>query len=227
MRIELEPSYILHTRAYRETSLLVYALTRQFGVMHMISRGARKKGTQLQPFMKMYMSWSGRGELVSLNRFEIERSDYTRNFHTHVQCFYLHELILSLIPKMSPEPELFKLYEETLRSITKHPHKEDALRKYELKILEISGHPLQLQFDHQDKCIEDELQYRYEPGLGPVLCQSSQTGWNIVSGHLLRCLERQDFHAEVLPPAKVFLRGLIRHYLRGKPVMARQLLKVE
>ena len=31
---------------------------------------------------------------------------------------------------------------------------------------------------------------------------------------------------EILPQAKVFLRGLLQHYLRGKPLMTRQLLKV-
>ena len=35
MRVELEPAYILHTRPYRETSLLVYALTQEHGLMHM------------------------------------------------------------------------------------------------------------------------------------------------------------------------------------------------
>ena len=226
MRVELEPAYILHTRAYRETSLLVYALTRQYGVMHMVSRGARKKGTQLQPFMKMYLSWTGRGELVSLNKFEIEQSSYKRDFYTHVQCFYLHELILSLIPKMSPEPDLFLLYEETLASITKCPLKEAILRKYELRILAISGHPLQLQFDHSnDKPVEDDLQYRYEPGLGPVQCNTRYADWNIVSGHLLRCLDNHEFHEDILPQAKKFLRGLIKYHLQGKPLMTRQLLR--
>ena len=227
MRVELEPAYILHTRAYRETSLLVYALTGQYGVMHMVSRGARKKGTQLQPFMKMYLTWTGRGELVSLNKFEIEQSSYKRDFHTHIQCLYLHELILSLIPKMSPEPELFQLYEETLASITKYPLKETILRKYELKILAISGHPLQLKFDHSnDMPIEDHLQYRYEPGLGPVQCNTVHSDWNIVSGYLLRCLDNEEFSEEMLLPAKKFLRGLIKYHLQGKPLITRQLLKV-
>ena len=228
MRVELEPSYILHTRPYRETSMLVYALTEQHGVMHMVCRGARKKGNlQLQPFMKMYMSWSGRSELVSLNKFELERSNYTRNFRAHVQCFYLHELILALIPKMSPEPELFQLYEETLSLIARFPHQEESLRKFELQILAISGHPLQLKFDHSnDRQVEDHLHYRYEPGLGPINCKSEHSGWNVVTGYLLRCLDSHELHADILPQAKTFLRGLIKHHLQGKPVMARQLLKV-
>ena len=226
MRVELEPAYILHTRAYRETSLLVYALTRQHGVMHMVSKGARKKGTQLQPFMKMYLSWSGRGELVSLNKYEIEQSSYRRDFHTHVQCFYLHELILSLIPKMSPEAELFRLYEDTLAAITKYSLKEAVLRRYELKILSISGHPLQLEFDHSnDKPIEDHIQYRYEPGMGPVQCSPGHSDWNIVSGYFLRCLDNEEFNEDVLPQAKKFLRGLIRYHLQGRPIMTRQLLR--
>ncbi|MEM8843480.1 MAG: DNA repair protein RecO [Pseudomonadota bacterium] len=227
MRIELEPSYILHTRPYRETSLLVYALTEHHGLMHMVCRGARKKSAQLQPFMKMYMTWSGRGELVSLNKFELDKSTYTRDFRAHVQCFYLHELILALIPKMSPEPELFNLYEETLKLITEFPCREEILRKFELQILSISGHPLQLKFDHNnDLEIEDHKHYRYEPDLGPTHCVTTLTGWDVVSGKVLRCLDEYDFHAEILPQAKIFLRGLIKYHLQGKPIMARQLLRV-
>ena len=44
MRVELEPSYILHARPYRETSMIVYALTEHHGIVHMVSKGARKKG---------------------------------------------------------------------------------------------------------------------------------------------------------------------------------------
>ena len=118
MRVDLEPAYVMHTRPYRETSMIVYALTEQHGVVHMVSRGARKKGNNnLQPFTKMYLSWSGRGDLVTLTKIEHEHSRYTNNFRAQVQCFYLHELILKLIPKLSPAPELFDLYEYTLDSM--------------------------------------------------------------------------------------------------------------
>ena len=228
MRVELEPAYILHARPYRETSLLIYALTGQHGIVHMIFKGARKKGSRvLQPFAKMLLSWSGRGDLLTLTKFEYESSNYTRDFRAQVQCFYLHELILKLIPNRSPAPELFHLYEETLRAMLKDPRREEVLRRFELNLLAIMGHPLQLKFDYKnDALIKACLFYRYEPELGPTQCDHKPHQWNIVSGSLLHCLDTDDLSQDCLPPAKIFLRGLIQYYLHGRPLMTRQLLRV-
>jgi DNA repair protein RecO (recombination protein O) len=227
-RVELEPAYVLHTRSYRETSMIVYALTEQHGVVHMVSRGARKKGSNnLQPFTKMYLSWSGRGELVSLTKVEHELSRYTHNFRAQVQCFYLHELILKLIPKSSPEPELFELYEVTLDAMINNPADEYILRNFEMRLIGIMGHPLQLRYDYtNDEEIEAQLLYRYDPDLGPIQITAKQAQWNVVRGELLIHLDDNNLTEHILSEAKIFLRGLVKHYLQGKPLMTRQLLKV-
>lgn len=228
MRIELEPAFILHTRPYRETSILVYALTEQHGIVHLISRGAKRKGNNLiQPFVRMVLSWSGRGDLVTLTKAELECSKYIRDFRIHVQCFYLHELMLRLMPKMSPAPELFYLYEHTLDAMIKYPLHEDVLRVFEMQLLNIIGHPLQLKFDYKnDQQIERDLYYQYDPELGPSCCSISNSQWNVVTGELLYSLAEHKFSSEILPQAKIFMRGLLQHYLRGKPLITRQLLKV-
>jgi len=232
MRVELEPAYILHTRPYRETSLLVYALTQEHGLMHMICRGARKKGShQLQPFIKMQLSWAGKGELVTLTKYELEKSSYRNDFRTHIQCFYLHELILALIPKMSPAPELFELYEQTLVGMTAAPHNEAVLRIFEIQLLTIIGHPLQLEYDcRTEQTLLAEAEYLYQPDNGPTQISTASSssaqpgGWNRVSGHLLLQLQQHQLAKQDWPQAKSFLRGLIKYYLDGKPIMTRQLL---
>ena len=228
MRVELEPSYILHARPYRETSMIVYALTEHHGIVHMISKGARKKGnSQLQPFIRMYLSWSGKSDLVSLAKIELEKSRYTRNFRAQVQCFYLHELILKLIPRSSPAPELFYLYQNTIELMTKNPHREEVLRNFELQFLSIMGHPLQLKYDYvTDREIKDHLAYRYVPDHGPTQCDAKAKQWDIVTGKVLKSLDDNGLMGENLSGAKFFLRGLINYYLQGKPLVTRQLLKV-
>ena len=228
MRVELESSYVLHSRPYRETSMIIYALTEQHGVVHMVSRGARKKGNNnLQPFTKMYLSWSGRGDLVSLTKIEHEHSRYTSNFRAQVQCFYLHELILKLIPRLSPAPELFELYEHTLDCMTTNPADEYVLRHFEIRLLAIMGHPLQLRYDYiNDEEIQGQLLYRYEPDLGPTQVTQKQMQWNVMTGKLLERLENDNLTDDSLHDAKIFLRGMVRHYLQGKPLMTRRLLKV-
>lgn len=232
MRVELEPAYILHTRPYRETSLLVYALTQEHGLMHMVCRGARKKGShQLQPFIKMQLSWTGKGELVTLTKYELEKSSYRNDFRTHIQCFYVHELILALLPKMSPAPELFECYEQTLAEMTAAPLNEAVLRFFEIHLLTIIGHPLQLEYDcHTEQAVLPQAEYLYQPDSGPTLITAGSSGsaqpggWNRVSGHILRQLHQQELAQQDWPQAKSFLRGLIKYYLDGKPIMTRQLL---
>jgi DNA repair protein RecO (recombination protein O) len=208
--------------------MIVYALTEQHGVVHMVSRGAKKKGNNnLQPFTKMYLSWSGRGDLVSLTKIEHEHSRYTSNFRAQIQCLYLHELILKLIPKLSPEPELFDLYEYTLDSMINNPVNECVLRNFEMRLLAIMGHPLQLGYDYiSDEEIETQLLYRYDPDFGPTQINAQQAQWNVLTGNLLIHLNGNKLTNEILPEAKVFLRGLVKHYLQGKSLMTRQLLKV-
>lgn len=228
MRVDLEPSFIIHSRPYRETSTLVYALTEEHGIVHMICRGAKKKGNNaIQPFSKMLLSWSGRGELVTLTKMEVEYSKYTQNFRAQVQCFYLHELIIKLMPKLSPSPELYQLYENTLTQMSADPSREDTLRFFEVQLLDIIGHPLQLDFDCQtEEVIDENAYYLYEPDVGPVACKDRTWRWNLVKGTLLHALGNSELDAEVLPQAKTFLRGLMHHYLGGKPLATRQLLKV-
>lgn len=227
MRIELEPAFILHSRPYRETSLLAYVLTEHHGIMHMVCRGAKKKShNAIQPFTRMLLSWSGRGELVNLNKMEYEYSRYTKNFRAQVQCFYLHELILKLMPKMSPAPELFYLYARTLEAMSDDPCREDVLRLFELELLDIIGHPLHAAFDCQsEQPIMASSYYLYEPDVGPSICEPGLAQWNVVSGTLLEALHNRSLNSDTLKQAKVFLRGLMQHYLQGKPLASRTLLR--
>ncbi|WP_171910141.1 DNA repair protein RecO, partial [Rickettsiella grylli] len=70
---QLQAAYILHTRPYRDTSLLIDAFTAQHGRISLIAKGARGirgkksrfKGT-LQAFVPLLLSWRGKTDLLSL-----------------------------------------------------------------------------------------------------------------------------------------------------------------
>ena len=70
MRITLDPSYILHARHYRESSLLLEAYSRNHGRVGIVARGARGSRSRwknvLQPFRPLLLSWNQRGELGTL-----------------------------------------------------------------------------------------------------------------------------------------------------------------
>ena len=75
MRIEQQPAYVLHSRPYRETSLLLECLTRDHGRLGVIARGvrgerSRTRRAQLEPFQSMAMDLLLRGEMATLTAVE-------------------------------------------------------------------------------------------------------------------------------------------------------------
>ena len=74
-----QPGYILHSKPWRDSSLLVDLFTQNFGRKTVIVKGARqvKKGRArwvLQPFTPLLFSWVGRCDLKILTDVEPSQS---------------------------------------------------------------------------------------------------------------------------------------------------------
>ncbi len=73
-RVEHQLAFVLHTYPWRETSLIVEALTRDHGRMALVARGAKRRTSQLRgllsPFTALALAWTGRGEVKTLVRAE-------------------------------------------------------------------------------------------------------------------------------------------------------------
>ena len=74
LRRDDQPAFVLHTYAYRETSVIVEAITADYGRVAMVARGARRPRSELrgllQGFQPLLLSWSGQHELKTLLRAE-------------------------------------------------------------------------------------------------------------------------------------------------------------
>ena len=77
MRVNLQPGYVLHRRAYRDTSTILELFTLEHGRLSAVARGARRqsrRGTagrlSSQLFQPLLLSFSGRGELKTLTASE-------------------------------------------------------------------------------------------------------------------------------------------------------------
>jgi DNA repair protein RecO (recombination protein O) len=61
-RIQQQPAYVLHPRAYRETSLILEVFTRDHGRAAMVARGAKSPKSKwrnlLQPFRPLLIGWT-------------------------------------------------------------------------------------------------------------------------------------------------------------------------
>ena len=72
--VYLQPAFILQQRKYRESSLIIDVLTRDFGRISLLAKGVRKAKSKtagmLQPFIPLLISYLGKAELKTLTGVE-------------------------------------------------------------------------------------------------------------------------------------------------------------
>ena len=230
---EMQPSFVLHTRKFRETSLLVEFFTHRFGRVGVVARGARSgkyaHGALLQPFSLVKISWVARGDLGTLTAVEREAAPNRLQGRALACGFYLNELLIRLLTRHDPHPQLFECYEVTLQSIVNHNQQTHALRLFERRLLDEIGYGLILDHDvSSGAAIQADLRYDYHPEVGPVASATAGDGCISVSGATLIALDHQKpMSLEQLREARFLLRKVLSRYLGDKPLKSRELLRVQ
>jgi DNA repair protein RecO (recombination protein O) len=97
-RVLLEHGFVLHQRAYRNTSQLLECLAEQHGRIGLVARGSRapKSGQRalLQPFAPLRLSWQKRGELGRLTLVEAAGPSSELAGPHLLAGYYANELLL-------------------------------------------------------------------------------------------------------------------------------------
>jgi DNA repair protein RecO (recombination protein O) len=110
--------YVLHTYAYRETSLILQVFTEKHGRMGVVAKGARRPKSAsrslLVPFQPLLLSWFGRGELKTLKNSEAAAPAIPLAGESLMSAFYLNELLLKLTSREDPHEELFRAYDTAI-----------------------------------------------------------------------------------------------------------------
>ncbi len=230
MKTEPCTAFILHRRNYRETSLLLDIFSREHGRVSLIAKGAkRKKSDQaelLQPYHRLRISWSGQGELMTLNSVEADRPPYRLLQDCLIAGFYLNELIVRLLHPHEAHMDLFDHYDAALNALSgSKPPMEAVIRIFEKNLLESLGYGLVLDHDVDTReRIEPGLFYDYQPDRGPSRITAETAIPIRVSGQTLLALDKEVFHSdEILRDAKKFMRSIIRSHLGNKRLLSREL----
>ena len=225
-RIDLDPAYVLHTRPWRETSLIVDAISHQHGRVALVARGARRQAsavkTRLVPFQPLLLSWYGKGELKTLHGAEWQGGALALRGHALMCGFYLNELLLRLLPPGDVHERLFETYARTLEGLGATTELEPVLRRFELALLTELGYAQPLAHGVGGASLEADALYGFEPGVGVTAPRADAPAF---SGRTLQELAAGDLSNSVtLAEGKLLLRSLIAHYLGDKPLATRQLL---
>jgi DNA repair protein RecO (recombination protein O) len=229
--VELAPAYLLHQRPYRETSVLLEVFSESHGRVGVIARGIRtarsKQRGDLQLFRPLRMSWQSRGELGTLTGLEADGSAGCLRGAALYSGFYLNELLMRLLVRHDPHPDLFNTYRESLQVLAATGDIEPVLRRFEMRLLQEAGYALQLECDvNSGAALQADRLYDYHLESGPVMVGVASEDGFVFAGASLMAMGRHDFSApEVLQDAKRLLRSALKLYLGDKPLKSRELFK--
>jgi DNA repair protein RecO (recombination protein O) len=220
MRIEQQPVYVLHARAYRETSLLLECLTRDHGRVGVVARGvrgerARLSRAQLEPFQGLSMDLLMRGELATLAALDATGAPLSITGDAALAGLYLNELVVRMTGRNDPSPLLFAAYARTLTRLAGAEPLAWTLRRFERDLLDAIGYALPLQFDAQTgEPLEPDASYRYHVGEGAVRCVagSSQA---LLGSDLLALSSDRPPDSRGLLALRDMMRAVIRFHLGG------------
>jgi DNA repair protein RecO (recombination protein O) len=172
MRVEQQPAFILHARPYRETSMLAECLTRDHGRIGVVARGVRREGArtqraQLEPFQRVALDLSMKGELATLRSAEPSGAVLRLTGDAGLAGLYLNELVVRLTGRQDANPELFAFYDGTLRRMAAGEPLAWTLRRFERDMLDALGYGLQLDIGAIDGSPLDPARvYFYDPESG-------------------------------------------------------------
>jgi len=170
-RVLLEPAYLLHQREWRDSSRIVEFYTRDHGRVALFAKGVRRAGSAyaalLQPFVPLLVSWSGSGDGGTLTGAELAGTPVALAPRCLMSGFYLNELVLKLLERVDPHPEVHEAYALALAALADPAAEQRALRLFEKRLLDALG--LGLDYAHlaaDGARVEPDRYYHVDPGRG-------------------------------------------------------------
>lgn len=223
-------AFVLHSRPFSETSLLIDFFTEGEGKIRLLAKGARRNRSPLrgclQPFTPLLIRWSGKGEIKTLINADPISLSLPLSGTVLYSGLYLNELVSRVIEFGTPYTSLFFDYLTCLQLLAASEYTpEFALRQFELALLSYLGYGVDfLHCAGSGEPVADTMTYRYREEKGfigsLVVDQLSFTG------RQLKALATREFpDSDTLKAAKRFTRIALKPYLGGKPLKSRELFR--
>lgn len=182
-RVQDTTGYLLHSTAWRETSLIIQLFSRQHGVVALVAKGAKRPHSVLRPvlsaFQPLNVSWSGAGEVKTLTRADCI-GILPLQGRAFMSAWYMNELLLRLLPREDPHPLLFDAYQTALEHLAdvdasyERPPVSAVLRRFEWILLQETGYGIDQDMpdfsdSEQERALRPLLRERLDEQLGRPL----------------------------------------------------------
>ena len=231
-RVYLQPAYVLHKQAFRNTSLLIDFFCVDYGRVRAIARGARRAKSKYRPslqvFQPLLVSLAGKGELKTVTAVESSVAAIGLIGERLFSGLYLNELITRLTANNIEYAQLYKNYQNTLIDLQGGDDLNVVLRRFELSLLSELGYGINLEEDCVSKNpFQQDGVYCFIPDLGFEQVSTDHSGSdeiNLFQGrHILELQKLQFTDKEGRIAARQILRLALRAHLGGKPLHSRSL----
>lgn len=231
-RGRLLAAWVLHRRAYRDTSLIVELFTADHGRVGVVARGARGTRSRwrglLEPFQPLLAEWRGRGDLHTLAQAEPAGPALRLRGRRLASGFYVNELMLRLLRRHDPAPELFVAYTRALQGLADdHRREAPVLRVFEKGLLRELGYEMELRHTaNRGEPVRMDAHYLYDSRAGPV--PTPTPGPRTISGAALLALADEQWEESdetLLDEARILMRQALAPHLGDRPLQSRQLYR--
>lgn len=216
MRVIAQPAFVLHTRPWRETSLIVELLTLDHGRVGVVARGLNTPKRHplkaaLQPLQYIRVDYLPRGELARMIQAEAIDNAPELTGDCLMAAFYVNELLLKLTPRNDAAPALFELYGRVRGDLIDPARLAWNLRRFERDLLDALGVGLPWDQTAEGESVEAQLRYRLDPEVGPV--PDLRRAGDSISGQALLALAADRMPG---PDGLVELRRALRGVLSAQ-----------
>ena len=184
-------AFLLHARDYSETSVIASFLTKDFGILNALLKGAKRKGSKfaniLSPGSELYISYSDKNALKTIFECEINKQIPIAPKNLKI-LIYLNELILKIFEKEHDIPVVFKDYDELMSLMTlvnKDEILELSLRNFEYRLITDLGYGFDLTKNDIGSLIEPDQDYLFSPLRGIYSLDKGDIETSFKGQHLL------------------------------------------
>jgi DNA repair protein RecO (recombination protein O) len=229
-RVQNEPVWLLHHRPYQDSSRILDLLSRDHGRLSLVARGSRSGKSRLKgilrPFLPLQASWVSRSDLGTLTGAELRGAPTSLQGEALLSGYYANELLLHLVHRHDPQPEIFAIYGSTIESLSGGRNVAVKLRGFELDLLRLLGYALNLDHDTDTRAPLSAAQsYVYRPEQGPAAAGDTSGSVTFSGSELIAIRERDFSRPETLRAAGRLLRDVIAFHLGGRELKSRRVFR--
>lgn len=194
-------AFVLHSHDWSESSLILDLFTRDHGRVVAVAKGAKRPYSQLRPvlmpFQRLIVVFGAKrsedAEVWLLRQAEWAGGPAWPGGSALLPGFYLNELLMRLMTRHDPHPDLFDAYAQALQAMGDPALLQAALRAFELILLRQLGHLPDLSLQTVDgQRVQPGRGYELHPDLGVMAVRwvsEPGAGPVVLDGQVLMAME--------------------------------------